>query len=106
MTVYLYPWVLDSMDEYSCTLPTATTIGKVWKRRVPEDALPNDAKWHVGMYVEHSDPKRVKILWFDVELLSGPAPRAYSPPDWSNFDAWKAELDLERAERAAGVGAP
>jgi hypothetical protein len=62
------------------------------------------------MYAEHEDPKLVRILTFDVVLRSGPAPAVYHPPDWSNFAAWKAEYDLDKAELAAaelaaGVGA-
>ena len=83
--LYLYPWVLDSMPEYSLTLPTGTTIGKVWRSRFKKSG------WIVGMYVEAPDPNMVGILWFGVELLSGPAPRSYFPPDWSNYEQWLKE---------------
>jgi predicted nucleic-acid-binding Zn-ribbon protein len=30
-TIKLYPWELESMSEYSCSLPTGTTMWKMWK---------------------------------------------------------------------------
>ena len=30
-TIKLFPWELASMDEYSCSLPSGTTMWKMWK---------------------------------------------------------------------------
>lgn len=106
LTLLLFAHELDSMDEYSCSLPTATTIGKMWKRRSSE----TPAGWVVGLYAYHIAPTpeeirrdrhhagRTRILWFDVVLRHGPAPRVYRAPDWSNFAGWRAERAAERAE--------
>lgn len=104
LTLFLYWHELMGIDDYSCSYPSGTTIGKVWRRRMPFRCEVNhkhypDCNEHtghhvVGMYVEHEDPRLVKMLWFDVVLKHGPAPRNYHAPDWSNFAAWKAERAL------------
>lgn len=105
LTLFLYAHELDSMDEYSYSLPTATTVGKVWKCR-------SGNGWIVGLYTFHIPPTpeelrrdrnsagRTRILWFDVVMRHGPEPRGYRAPDWSNFAGWRAE---RAAERAAGA---
>ncbi len=93
MEIFLYAHELASMPHYRLTLPTATTIGKVWR----SGAELHSGRWVVGMYAEHEDPERRRILWFDVVLRHGPAPRNYRAPDWSNFAAWKAARAAERA---------
>ena len=47
--------------------------------------------WVVGQYIPHRDPDTVGIRWHEVELLPGPRPPNYNPPDWSNFQRWKTE---------------
>lgn len=111
LTLFLYAHELASMDEYSTTLPSATTIGKVWKSHVPPMYCSRDCddgtcgKWSVGMYVEHENPELVRVFWFEVVLRHGPAPQVYRAPDWSNFAAWKAERARERALEKAVRGA-
>lgn len=105
LVLYLYPHELESMPEYSCTLPTATTIGKAWKRdrnepRRHHGVEPNaPPDWTVGMYVPGSDDAHVGIIWFKVVMRHGPRDQRYRPPDWSNFKQWEAEREAER-ERA------
>lgn len=101
--VRLYPWELDSMDEYSLTDPTGQTLFKVWKRDLnaprrlqhpvtgdmPLNA-PRDPDWRVGMYVPDSCcPGYIGILWLRVDLREGPSPRVYHAPDWSNYERYR-----------------
>lgn len=97
----LFSWELESMGEYSCSIPTGTTIGKKWKcnrnayrsqvgQTEPKELqfysqqmlgpLPPD--WWVGEYVEDPDPKMVGIVWRKVIILEGPYPRNWRRPDW------------------------
>jgi len=50
----------DALPEYSCSLPTGTTIGKRWKRGEPYG---QPTRWLLGEYVEHADPGKVGIRW-------------------------------------------
>jgi len=90
--VFLYRWELESMDEYSRTLPTGTTIGKVWRRAGFESG---HGVWVVGVYARALHPAHrgqyCRILWLEVVYKHGPAPRQYSPPDWSNYSGWLKE---------------
>ena len=119
LTLFLYRYELDSMDEYSSTLPSETTIGKVWKRcigcwREPrkEAALVVEAAWVVGLYAyvipptlrelsrNHNHTGSVRILWFDVVVREGPEPPGWRAPDWSNFAAWQREYREARQLRS------
>lgn len=59
----------DQLPEYSCSLPTGTTIGKKWKRNdlafvsSAHDPRTGNSiqKWYLMEYVEHPDPKLVGI---------------------------------------------
>lgn len=114
LELFLYPWELLSMPDYSCTLPGGTTLGKFWRRcgrgsgGTPRDDYALEAAaagcYSVGCYYAHvpDDSPRARagdeltcIAWFVVVLRAGPAPRAYSPPDWSNHQQWRRE-NLER----------
>lgn len=60
---------LDALLEYSYSLPTGTTAGKRWKKRVGDE-------WKVGEYGDSfPDPRggrfpaRVSIKWYDVEVV-------------------------------------
>lgn len=79
LTLFLYPWELESMPEYSASLPTGTTIGKFWRSRY-------GSGWYVGAYIEDPDdrPNSRGIVWFEVVLRHGPEPFRYDPPDWHN----------------------
>lgn len=65
----------DELPEYSCTLPTGTTIGKKWKRREPYGADPDTATWYLGTYVDigtNASPiareTKIGIEWWEIEI--------------------------------------
>jgi len=72
--IYLTKSELDHLPEYSCSNPTGTTIGKMWKRDLNAQApgllrpylLPH--KWMVHRYDKHENPELVKISSFQVRL--------------------------------------
>lgn len=100
LELFLFWHELMSMPDYSATLPSGTTIGKFWRRREPyrsENDAP-DARHFVGTYIPGPDAEHVSIVWFDVVLRAGPAPRRYEPPDWHYYEGWKAQMN-----RAAGA---
>jgi hypothetical protein len=94
--VRLFWHVLKSMPEYSSSLPTGTTVGKVWSRRHPYRALDHEAEWYVGTYVKSTVPGNVLIRWFGVDLVQGPAPPHYRPPDWHNTKEYERALTRNR----------
>ena len=61
---------LMALPEYSCTIPTGTTIGKRWRRATiwgrradkPLEKYP-DTEWWIGTYVEDPEPHMVGIVW-------------------------------------------
>lgn len=59
---------LEKLPEYSCSLPTGTTIGKRWRQatkwgpEVSRERYP-ETEWMIGTYVDHPDPKLVRIEW-------------------------------------------
>lgn len=100
--IRLFPWELKSMPEYSCTLPSATTLWKMWKRDVNEPIRFHKKKdlprcWVVGQFIPHETPGFVGIRWFEVHLREGPKPVNYKPPDWNNFQCWRLEQDERRS---------
>lgn len=74
----------DALPEYSCSLPTGTTIGTRWKRN--EDAFAPEPRrsvayaeeriagvfpdWWMGQYVELDPPHphRVGITWHKIKI--------------------------------------
>jgi len=79
---------LDDLLEYSCSLPTGTTIGKRWKKNVnayqhPHNPVPD---WRMGEYIEDEDPEMVGIIWRRVVLLV-----PYQP---GRFEGWLAKVGL------------
>lgn len=58
---------LFALPEYSCSIPTATTIGKRWRCDIHayrQPAIPdNQHEWQIGEYIEDSDPDMVGIKW-------------------------------------------
>lgn len=69
---------LLALPEYSCSIPTGTTIGKRWRRATiwgrradkPLDRYP-ETEWWIGTYVEHTGSDRVvdiKWVWAVVEF--------------------------------------
>lgn len=57
----------EEMPEYSCSLPTGTTIGKRWKRNL-NFGTREKAVWWMGEYVEDPEPGRVGIEWKEIEI--------------------------------------
>lgn len=102
--IRLFPWELESMDEYSCSVPSGTTLWKMWKRnrnayrRTYPGEEPYPPSWMVGQYIPHKDPEYVGIRWFGVKILEGPQPVGWSAPDWSNFQHYRREREQERAQ--------
>ena len=98
--IRLFPWELDSMPEYSNTLPSATTLWKIWRRNANDRYAGwldprKGPTWFVYQYAPAEDANRVRIKCFEVQLLEGPYPLAgYTPPDWSNYARWKRERAL------------
>ena len=57
---------LEALLEYSCSLPTGTTIGKRWRRSTKFGqslAAARFTEWMIGTYVEHLDDTKVGIVW-------------------------------------------
>ena len=58
---------LDALLDYSCSIPTRCTIGKVWKRRV--NYRDESKGWLMGEYVESNGSGRVGIKWSRIVVL-------------------------------------
>lgn len=58
----------DALAEYSCTIPTGTTIGTRWKRGEPYHG-PRSA-WYLGEYVPCDKPGCVGILWRVIRVIT------------------------------------
>jgi len=88
-TVILSKEEFDDMPEYSCTLPSGTTLGKVWKcdslavapleeKRRLALAHKSQHDWYMGGYVpdpnakldKDGQPDTVRIVWRKVEIES------------------------------------
>lgn len=57
---------LAALLEYSCSLPTGTTIGKRWRRDTNayrDDRRGVPSEWVLGEYVDIGDPANVGIRW-------------------------------------------
>lgn len=65
--VTLTPDEFNALLDYSCSLPTGTTIGKTWKRRV--DYHDPSQGWLLGEYVESDKPDMVGIKWKRILVL-------------------------------------
>jgi len=61
--------IFDKLPEYSCSLPTKTVIGKVWKRK--KDFYNESKGWLIGEYVLPADGNRamVGVEWREVEII-------------------------------------
>ena len=54
---------LSDLFEYSCSLPTGTTIGKRWRLATAWNRRATETEWQIAEYVEHPDPDKVGIKW-------------------------------------------
>jgi len=70
-TIVLTQKEFNELPEYSCSLPTGTTIGKKWKRNIyafnPAYCDPRTGNtiedWYLCEYIPHPDNKLVGILY-------------------------------------------
>ncbi len=69
-TVSLSLAEFEALREYSCSLPTGTTIGKRWKRREPYNTTEVVKRWLMGEYVECPEPGRVGIVWRQITSVT------------------------------------
>ena len=78
---YLTTKEFDDLLEYSCSIPTGTTLGKRWKRHVfcfefegrklygwclPPGATIISDEWQQGEYVRSKKPGFVDIRWTEI----------------------------------------
>lgn len=56
-----------ALYDYSCSVPTGTTIGKRWKRR--RDYYDETKGWVLGEYAAHPNPDVVRIVWRDLVVV-------------------------------------
>jgi hypothetical protein len=107
--IRLFLHELESMDEYSSTIPTGTVMWKMWRRRSCSNGAGRllGIEWFVGQYVPDDKygrplPKsRIGIRWFKVVLRQEPVPPIYRAPDWSNYQRYRKEVAEERKQRCA-----
>lgn len=59
----------DALPNYSCSLPTGTTIGKRWKRR--KDYYDESKGWLLGEYIPSDQDGCVGIRWTDLKIKAG-----------------------------------
>jgi hypothetical protein len=92
--VWLTQEEFDKMDEYSCSVPTGTTLGKRWKCK--RDYFDASKGWLMGEYTaivpdsrgnRFSD--RVLIQWSEISI------RVELTPFGQHFDEWIRETDVE-----------
>jgi len=71
--------MLDALPEYSCSIPTGTTIGKRWKRgwcRCVADKIRNFGTckihnaWKMGEYKTSEEPGWVDIQWREIIVVT------------------------------------
>jgi hypothetical protein len=82
--IRLYHHELESMPEYSRSVPSGPTLFKMWKRFTGWHGEP----WVVGQYVPpHRTFKELDVMirWYRVVLRHGPMPPTWQVPDWGNF---------------------
>jgi hypothetical protein len=106
--IRLFLHELESMDEYSHSIPTGTTTFKMWRRRQYMWGTVGVYTEFVGQYVpdnKYGRPypaNRIGIRWYKVVLRYGPAPRSYFAPDWSNYQRFRKEAEEERRKERCG----
>lgn len=83
-TINLTKKEFDNLPEYSCSIPTGTTIGKQWKKNCNfqrplrekrfflfwKKKIPHEFDWYRATYEEKDppDPKMVNIRWEKIKL--------------------------------------
>ena len=90
-TIRLFRWELESMNDYSHSLPSGQTPGKKWRRSINSKFRPfKPSNWLVGEYGEPAEGY-IPVIWYRVVLRVGPRPQHYYRPDWENYERWKRE---------------
>lgn len=56
----------DDLDNYSCTIPSGTFVGKIWKRGEP---YRDPSQWFLGEYTSHEDPDTIGIKWRRIYII-------------------------------------
>lgn len=97
----------DELPEYSCTIPTGTTIGKKWKRRHPYGAPKGQPGiWMVGQYYDIGDPNNVGIRWLKISAvirLKSMKPAKEKPLNLVCPTCWTDGMKPEHRPEANGV---
>ena len=57
----------DALNEYSCSLPTGTSIGTRWKCGRPYHG---PTAWYLGEYVPCDQPGMVGIRWSKIRVIT------------------------------------
>jgi hypothetical protein len=60
---------LEDLDDYSCTVPSGTVIGKVWRRHEPYSRSTGNGAWWLGEYAKCADPEMVTIIWRELFIV-------------------------------------
>jgi hypothetical protein len=55
----------EALGDYSCTVPSGTVVGKVWKRHVP---LGRRGQWWFGQFSRSEYPEMVNIIWRELHI--------------------------------------
>lgn len=82
----------EQLDDYSCTIPSGTVVGKFWRRHQPYSGR---GAWWLGQYVDDPDPEKIGIVWRELFVAI----------DWGagrveSFRATDDQLDAYRAAKA------
>lgn len=67
-TIALSKQEFDALPEYSCTLPTGTTVGKRWKLGWPYHEP--RTRWFLGEYAKSDLPGMVDIVWREIVFVA------------------------------------
>lgn len=67
-TVTLTRKEFEALPDYSCSLPTGTTIGKQWKKR--KNYYDESKGWVRGTYSKQLEPDLVAITWENIWIAS------------------------------------
>lgn len=98
--IRLFRYELESMPKYETSIPTGKVLWKMWRSAVKGSQFMGWPKPSpcdlVSQYVPHRNPKLIGIRTFEIDVLEGPMPRGWEPPDWQNYARWKREFNTER----------
>jgi hypothetical protein len=66
----------EALPDYSCSLPTGTTVGKQWRRRTPYCIGQGIIhEFYLGEFVESYKPGQIGIEWTRILLPDGYTPK-------------------------------